>query len=61
MSKTSKPARTADEIAEMASRGKDVSGFFTNKFTFVDLTQRMLRELDAGAGNRATEGRRKKP
>jgi hypothetical protein len=44
---------TADEIAEMASRGEDVSAYFTNKFTVVrpvrrvnvDLTQGMLREL----------------
>ena len=57
MPKTSKPVRTADEIAEMASRGEDVSAFFTNKFTVVrpvrrvnvDLTQGMLRELDARA------------
>jgi metal-responsive CopG/Arc/MetJ family transcriptional regulator len=41
----------------MASRGEDVSRFFTNKFTVVrpihrvsvDLTQGMLRELDARA------------
>jgi hypothetical protein len=45
---------SADEIAEMASRGEDVSNYFTNKFTVVrpvrrvnvDLTQGMLRELD---------------
>jgi hypothetical protein len=57
MPKTSKPVRTADEIAEMASRGEDVSTFFTNKFTVVrpirrvniDLTQGMLRELDGRA------------
>jgi len=48
---------TADEIAEMATRGEDVSAYFTNKFTVVrpvkrvnvDLTQGMLRELDARA------------
>jgi hypothetical protein len=60
MPKTSRAkaaARTADEIAEMASRGQDVSAYFTNKFTVVrpvkrvnvDLTQGMLRELDARA------------
>ena len=60
MPKTSraKPtAPTADEIAEMASRGEDVSAYFTNKFTVVrpvrrvnvDLTHGMLRELDARA------------
>jgi hypothetical protein len=53
----SKSAPTADEIAEMATRGEDVSAFFTNQFTVVrpvkrvnvDLTQGMLRELDARA------------
>lgn len=41
----------------MASRGEDVSAYFTNKFTVVkpvhrvnvDLTQGMLRELDERA------------
>ena len=57
MPKTSKPVLTADEIAEMASRGEDVSRYFTNKFTVVrpvrrvnvDLTEGMLRELDSRA------------
>ena len=57
MPKTSRKAPTADEIAEMASRGEDVSAYFTNKFTVVrpvrrvnvDLTQGMLRELDERA------------
>ena len=57
MPKTSRTTRTADEIAEMASQGEDVSAYFTNKFTVVrpvrrvnvDLTQGMLRELDARA------------
>lgn len=50
-------APTADQIADMATRGEDVSAYFTNKFTVVrpirrvnvDLTQGMLRELDAQA------------
>ena len=54
---SNKTKRTADEIAEMASRGEDISSFFTNKFTVmrpirrvnVDLTQGMLRELDERA------------
>jgi hypothetical protein len=54
MSKTSKKTATADEVAEMASRGRDISAYFTNKFTVVrpvrrvnvDLTEGMLRELD---------------
>jgi len=57
MPKTSKTTPTADEIAEMATRGEDVSAYFTNKFTVVkpvrrvnvDLTQGMLRELDERA------------
>ncbi len=57
MPKTSRTTRTADEIAEMASRGEDVSAYFTNKFTVVrpvrrinvDLAQGMLRELDERA------------
>ena len=48
---------SADEIAEKATRGEDVSAYFTNKFTVVrpvrrvnvDLTQGMLRELDEKA------------
>jgi hypothetical protein len=54
MPKMSKVTPTADEIAERASRGEDISAYFTNKFTVVrpvrrvnvDLTQGMLRELD---------------
>lgn len=57
MPKTSKKAPTADEIAEMASRGEDVSRYFTNNFTVVrpvrrvnlDLTEGMLRALDERA------------
>ena len=48
---------SADEIAERASRGENVSAYFTNKFTVVrpvrrvnvDLSQGMLRELDEKA------------
>jgi hypothetical protein len=57
MSRMSKKTPTADEIAERATRGEDVSAYFTNKFTVVrpvrrvnvDLTQGMLRELDERA------------
>ena len=53
----SKAKVSADEIAEKGSRGEDISGYFTNKFTVVrpvrrvnvDLTQGMLRELDERA------------
>jgi len=57
MPKTSRARICADEIAEKASRGEDVSAYFTNKFTVVrpirrvniDLTQGMLRQLDERA------------
>ncbi len=57
MPTTSKIKLAADDIAEKASRGEDVSAYFTNKFTVVppvkrvnvDLTQGMLRELDERA------------
>ena len=57
MPKTPKITSTADEIADRASRGEDISSYFTNKFTVVrpvrrvnvDLTQGMLRDLDARA------------
>jgi hypothetical protein len=59
MPKTRKRRVSADEIAEKASRGEDISAYFTNKFTVVrpihrvnvDLTQGMLRELDERAGS----------
>lgn len=48
---------SADAIAEMATRGGDVSSYFTNKFTVarpirrvnVDLAEGTLRELDEWA------------
>jgi hypothetical protein len=57
MPKTSKKVPSAEQIAEMATSGKDVSRFFTNKFTVVrpvrrvnvDLTEGMLRDLDERA------------
>lgn len=57
MPKMSKTVISADEIAEKASRGEDVSAHFTNKFTVVrpvrrvnvDLTEGLLRELDQRA------------
>lgn len=57
MPSRSKKSPTADTFAEMATRGEDVSRFFTNRFTVVrpvrrvnvDLTQGMLRELDERA------------
>lgn len=57
MPSKSKKTASADEIAEMATRGEDVSKYFTNEFQAVrpvrrvnvDLTQGMLRELDERA------------
>jgi hypothetical protein len=57
MRKTSKTIPGADDIAEMASRGENVSRYFTNQFTVVkpvrrvnvDLTAGMIRELDERA------------
>lgn len=57
MPKTSKRRVSPDEIAEKASRGEDVSAYFTNRFTVVrpvqrvnvDLTPGMLRQLDERA------------
>ncbi len=57
MPNKSKQAPSADEIAEMATRGEDVSRFFTNEFRVVrpvhrvnvDLTRGLLRELDERA------------
>ena len=53
MPNKSKPKIAAEEIANKASRGEDVSSFFTGEFTVVrpvrrvnvDLTQGMLTEL----------------
>ena len=56
MSKTAKKKNpTADEIAEMAMSGNDISRYFTNKGEMrppvkkvnVDFTLGMLKELDA--------------
>jgi hypothetical protein len=57
MPKTYKTRVPADEIAERASRGEDISAYFTNEFTVVrpvrrvnvDLTPGMLRQLDERA------------
>lgn len=53
---SSKPV-DAEEIAEMADRGQDISAHFTNQFTVmrpvqrvnVDFTAPMLKELDREA------------
>lgn len=54
---SSKKPPSVDEIADMATRGEDVSHYFTNQFTVVkpvrrvniDLTDGMLRQLDEQA------------
>jgi hypothetical protein len=45
MPRTSSKAPTADEIAEMATRGEDVSAYFTNKLTVVRPVRRMNVDL----------------
>ncbi len=45
---------TADAIAEMASRGEDVSAYFTNKFTVVRSQQTAIKALP---GRALKEGR----
>ncbi len=58
MRKTSVKPVDAEEIAEKADRGKDISSHFTNQFTVVrpaiqrvnvDFTAPMLKELDREA------------
>ena len=57
MPRTLRATTSADEIADRASRGEDVSAYFTNKFTVVrpgvgadaGLPPAMLRKLDAHA------------
>ena len=57
MPKTSSKPIDAEEIAEMADRGQDISAHFTNKFAVirpvqrvnVDFTAPMLKELDREA------------
>ena len=53
-----KKGPTADEIAEMAMNGEDISSYFTNdgkmhpplKSVAIDFPEEMLNELDAIAG-----------
>jgi hypothetical protein len=47
MPKTSENTPGADEIAEMASRGEDISAHFTNKFTVVRPVRRVNVESAA--------------
>lgn len=58
MPRTSTKRADAEEIAEMADRGQDISAHFTNQFTVVrppvqrvnvDFTAPMLKELDREA------------
>jgi hypothetical protein len=52
-------APTADDIAEMAARGEDISAYFTNSFTVVrpvhrvnvEFSRGMLNELDSCAAH----------
>ncbi len=58
MPKTSVKPVDAEQIAQMADRGQDISAYFTNRFTVVrpgvqrvnvDFTAPMLKELDREA------------
>jgi hypothetical protein len=57
MPKMSRTTLSADEIAKKASRGEDISAYFTSRFTVVrrarrvnvDLTPGILRQLDERA------------
>jgi hypothetical protein len=60
MPKTFKTTPSADEIAERASRGKDVSAYFTNKFTVVRPVHRVNVDLAPDEGNVSKPQRRSK-
>lgn len=49
MPQTSRPNKTADEIAEMAARGEDVSAYFTNDFTVVRPVSEVVQQLNSMA------------
>jgi len=59
MSRAKPAAPTADEIAEMAARGEDISAYFTNKFIVV----RSVREVNVGVTQPKdrNQGRKRKP
>ena len=57
MPKTSKTKISADEVTEKASRGKDVSAYFTNQFTVVRPVRRVNVDLTPGMLRQANEGR----
>ena len=44
MSQKARPNKTADEIAEMAARGEDVSAYFTNDFAVVRPVTEVVRK-----------------
>jgi hypothetical protein len=48
MPKTLKPKLSADRIAGRASRGEDVSRYFTNTFTVIKPIHRVNLDLTAG-------------
>jgi hypothetical protein len=54
MPKTLSKTPTADEIADMTSRGEDISSYFTNEFTVVRPVRRVECRPDSGdvAGSR---------
>jgi hypothetical protein len=64
MPKTSRKTRTADDIAEMVSRGEDISTYLTNKFMAVRSVRRVNLDLTRGMlllGRALNEERENKP
>jgi hypothetical protein len=57
--KMSRAVHTADEIAGLASQGKDVSVFFTNRFTVVrpDIPSVLASSGDSGPRQRPSPDR----
>ena len=55
MRKTSKQAPTAEEIAEMASLGEDVSRYFTNRFSVAKPTRAPRTSEERKAKRRPTK------
>jgi hypothetical protein len=57
MAKTSKNKPSADEIAEMASRGEDISAHFTNKFTVVRPVRRVRGSTSVASCHKDAAGK----
>jgi hypothetical protein len=58
---TFKSTPSADEIAERASRGEDISAYFNNKFTVVRPVRLVNVELTKGMSRALKDERANKP